>query len=313
MSSVDGPRSPHGHASHTHAPHTHTHTHTHTPLRSLLLALAITGAVFFAELIGGWLSGSMALMADAMHMLSDAAGLIIAAVAVVAGRRSASRHATFGYRRVEVLAALVNAVTVLCISIFIVVEALRRLHSSAPVEYGPMMIIAAIGLVANALSAWVLSGQRGDSVNVQGAFLHVLVDLLGSVAVLVAGAVIALTGFTPADVIASLIIAALVLPRAWQLLSQSAKVLLEQVPEGFDVEQVEPALRSVTGVSGVHDLHLWSLDGLSVLATAHLVMDEGADPGPVLDSAQQALQQLGINHSTIQLEGPEHIDHESVC
>lgn len=298
----------------------HAHGHAHgspgadgTPLSALATALGITAVVFLAELIGGILSGSMALLADAMHMLSDAAGLIIAVVAVITGRRAASRRATFGYRRVEVLAALANAATVMFISIFIVVEAVRRLREPAEISAGPMMAIAAVGLVANAASAWVLGRHRTQSVNVQGAYLHVMVDLLGSVAVIVAALVIRFTGLEEADVIASLLIAALVLPRAWQLLRDSALVLLEQVPAGFDIDAVEPALRAVDGVADVHDLHLWSLDGLSVLATAHLVLQGEADQGQVLDRAQQSLASLGIDHSTIQLERPEHEGHESIC
>lgn len=296
----------------------HAHHHHHgpsqsTPLKALCAALAVTGVVFFAELIGGWVSGSMALMADAMHMLSDAAGLIIAVAAVMAGRRQATARATYGYRRIEVLAALVNAVTVIVISIFIVIEALRRLHAPAEVDAPTMLVIAVIGLVANALSAWILSRHREASVNVEGAFLHVVVDMLGSVAVIAAAVVIHVTGLRAADVVASIIIAALVIPRAWQLLSNSAKVLLEQVPHGFEVEAVEPALRALDGVNDVHDLHLWSLDGAHVLATAHLVIADTADPGMLLDQAQHCLERLGIDHSTIQLERPEHVDHERIC
>ena len=297
--------------------HNHAHDHDHVPgdapLRSIATALAITSTVFFAELIGGWLTGSMALLADAMHMLSDAAGLIIAVVAVLIGRRKASLKATYGYRRVEVLAALVNAVTVLGISVWIVVEAVRRLGQPEAVQAGPMMVIAAIGLAANAASAWVLHRQRENSINVEGAYLHVLVDMAGSVAVLVAGAVIALTGFVAADVIASLLIAALVLPRAWQLMMRSARVMLEHVPGGFDAEAVEPAIRAVAGVEDMHDLHLWSLDGVNVIATVHVVPAVSADPGQLLDAVQAALRALGVEHATVQIEPPEHIGHEKVC
>lgn len=291
----------------------HDHDHSSTPLRALLIALSITGTVFFAELIGGWLAGSMALMADAMHMLSDAAGLIIAVIAVLIGRRQASAQATYGYRRVEVLAALANAVMVLAISVWIVVEAVRRLQNPAEVQGEAMLIIAGIGLVANALSAWVLHRHRESSINVEGAFLHVLVDLLGSVAVIVAGIVVLTTGFVAADVIASLVIAAMVLPRAWQLMRSSASVLLEQVPAGFDASVIEPALRQVEGVADIHDLHLWSLDGVNVLTTVHIVRDGTVDTGPLLDAAQQALREHGIEHSTIQIEHPEHESHETVC
>lgn len=296
-----------------HHDHGHHHADAATPLRALLAALAITSTVFVAELVGGLISGSVALLADAMHMLSDAAGLIIAVIAVVAGSKAASRRATFGYRRAEVLAALVNAASVIMISLFIVVEAVKRLREASIVEPDTMLIIAVIGLLANALSAWILSRHRGDSINVEGALLHVLVDMLGSVAVIVASLVIRFTGFMAADVIASLIIAAMVLPRAVQLLTQSAKVLLEQVPDGFDEAKVEPALLRVPGVRDTHDIHLWSLDGVSVIATAHLVLENDADAGRTLDAAQHALAKLGIDHSTIQLERPEHATHESIC
>lgn len=305
----------HGH-NHPHG-HSHNHSHSDAPLRALITALAITSVVFIAEVIGGWITGSVALLADAMHMLSDAAGLIIAALAVLAGQRAASDRATFGHRRVEVLAAALNAATVLAISIFICVEAIQRLSSPADIASGPMMLIAVIGLIANAVSAWVLSRHSKESINVRGAYLHVLVDMLGSLAVIIAGAVIHFTGLVIADVIASLLIAALVFPRAWQLLRNSTRVLLEHVPEDFDVERVLPALQSIDGVAEVHDLHLWSLDGVSVLATAHLTLhDDHAtanDFSRVLDQAQAELRALRVDHATIQVELPEHIHHESIC
>lgn len=296
--------------------HAHSHGHsrsapTDAPLRALLMVLGVTGTVFFAEVIGGLITGSVALLADAMHMLSDAAGLIIAVVAILIGRRAATAQATFGYRRVEVLAALVNAVTVLGISVWIVVEAFQRLSEPVEIMAGPMMIVAVIGLLANIISAWILNRQREHSVNVQGAFLHVLADMLGSVVVLVAGGVIILTGWQYADVIASLVIAALVLPRAWQLMMQALRILLEQVPPGYQPAEVDALLRQVDGVLDVHDLHLWSLDGASALASVHLVVLEDCDPAAVLCTAQAALQEWGIAHATIQVERASHADHES--
>lgn len=296
--------------------HSHSHSAANAPLRALCIALVITSVVFLAEVVGGWLTGSMALLADAMHMLSDAAGLIIAAIAVLAGQRAASTRATFGHRRVEVLAAALNAATVLAISIFICAEAIRRLNNPADIASESMMAIAFTGLVANAVSAWVLSRHTKDSINVRGAYLHVLVDMLGSLAVIIAGLVIWLTGWVIADVIASLIIAAMVFPRAWQLLRTSTRVLLEQVPEDFDVSRVIPALESIDGVEEVHDLHLWSLDGVSVLATAHLTLSVEAsvsDFSRVLDHAQAELRAMGVHHATIQVELPEHVHHESIC
>lgn len=295
--------------------HSHGHSHDHSvsdaPLWALSAALGITGVVFFAELVGGWLSGSMALMADAMHMLSDATGLIIALVAVALGRKPASRYATFGYRRAEVLAAAVNAVTVAAISVWIVVEAVRRIGSPEDIDTRAMIIVAVVGLVANAASAAVLQSQRKQSVNIEGAFLHVMVDLLGSVAVIVAGLVIVWTGFTGADVVASLIIAGLVLPRAWGLLKTSISVLLERVPDGVDPDDVESALLHLEGVQAIHDLHLWSSGGTDVLCTVHLITE--ADHAPLLDRAQARLRELGIEHATIQIEPPGHYTHENYC
>lgn len=278
---------------------------------ALAVALGITGVVFFAELVGGWLSGSMALLADAMHMLSDATGLIIALIAVIIGRRKVSIYATFGYRRVEVLAAALNAVTVVLISIWIVVEAVVRLGSGEEVHTTTMIAVAFVGLVANICSAAVLNSQRKQSINVEGAFLHVMVDLLGSVAVICAGLVIAFTGFQAADVIASLLIAGMVLPRAWGLLKTSISVLLERVPAHIDPAEVETALLSLEGVDGIHDLHLWSMSGNNVLCTVHLITR--GDHGVLLDRAQARMNGFGIHHATIQIEGPEHSAHEVFC
>lgn len=299
----------HGHG-HGHS-HSHDHNVSDAPLWALGTALAITGVVFFAELIGGWLSGSMALMADAMHMLSDATGLIIALVAVAVGRKPVSRYATFGYRRAEVLAAAFNAVMVAAISVWIVVEAVQRIGSPEEVQTRAMIIVAVVGLIANVVSALVLQSQREHSVNIEGAFLHVMVDLLGSVAVIAAGVVIAVTGFTGADVVASLIIAGLVLPRAWGLLKASISVLLERVPAGIDPVNVGNALVALDGVDAIHDLHLWSAGGRDVLCTVHLITR--ADHGQLLDRAQGRLRELGIEHATIQIEGPGHFEHEVYC
>ena len=302
---------------HNHSDHAH-HDHAHgarvdAPTKAIGAALAVTATVFVAELVGGVISGSVALLADAMHMLSDAAGLIIAMAAVLVGKRAATSYATYGYRRVEVLAAMINAATVLAVSVWIAIEALRRLRDPAPIDTGPMMIIAAIGLAANALSAWILYSQQKESINVRGAYLHVLVDMFGSIAVLGAGAIVALTGFTAADPIASLLIAGLIVPRAWKLMAESVGVMLERVPKGFDAEEVEAELRALPGVGDLHDLHLWSLDGVSVIATVHIVAVEGEDRDQLLDRVQAELHRLGAEHATVQIELPEHIEHETVC
>ena len=304
-----------GHSSHHDHGHGHGHGHDHsfvnTPLKALTIASVVTGVIFFAELIGGLVSGSLALLSDAMHMLSDAAGLIIALLAALIGSKGASSRATYGYRRVEVLAALFNAIAVTLVVIFIIVQAIRRLGSDYEIDTGMMLVVAFIGLVANAISAWVLSSQQEHSLNVKGAFLHVLADLLGSVAVIIAGLIIRFTGFTFADTIASLAIVAFVLPRALGLLWKTAEVLLERVPRDLDLQDIEAALQKLPSVMMVHDLHVWTTDGVEALATAHLVVAE--HDYQILDQAQATLREFGIEHSTIQLEPEDHIQHEDFC
>ncbi len=308
----------HGHGSHSHAPS--------GSLRALTGVLALTGTIFFAELIGGLVSGSLALLSDAMHMLSDSTGLIIALVAMIVGRRAATDRATYGHRRVEVLAAMVNATAVTAISVWIVVRAIARLGGHHPIDTGLMLTVAVIGLAANAISAFILVRRQHESLNMRGAYLHVLSDLIGSVAVIIAGLIIRFTGWLPADTIASLFIAALVLPRALRLLWDSVSVLMNRVPRGVDTHEVEAALRELPGVVGVHDLHIWSTDGTEPLATCHLVVDAaaiapslcGADGEPcascpVLDTAQARLRDFGISHSTIQLERAGHPRNEEIC
>ncbi|WP_257182753.1 cation diffusion facilitator family transporter [Corynebacterium cystitidis] len=299
--------------------HQGDHAHAHAEdlqtasMRSLVIALTLTSVVFFAELIGGVISGSMALLADAMHMLADATGLIMAVIAVFVGRKAASRRATYGYRGVEVMAAAINAVTVIIISVWIVVESVMRVGSGTEIRVGLMLSVAVVGLLANAASAWVLSRQRRHSLNVEGAFLHVIADLLGSIAVIGAAAVIHFTGFTWADTVASVAIAALVLPRAVKLLLASLRVLLDQVPDGVDIDTIQRDLAALDSVEAVHDLHVWSTSGTEALATCHLVVPHGACTGPILDAVQARLREHGIQHSTIQIEHPEHLDHEHVC
>ncbi|KQB86417.1 cation diffusion facilitator family transporter [Corynebacterium lowii] len=288
------------------------HDHAPTSLKSLVGVIALTGTIFFAELFAGLFSGSLALLSDAMHMLSDSTGLILALLALLIGRRPPSSRATFGHRRVEVLAAAINAVAVTLISAWIVVEALGRFRSGAEIDTSMMLLVAVIGLVANGLSATILVRRQHDSLNMRGAYLHVLSDLLGSVAVIVAGVIIHFTGFIAADTIASLIIAALVIPRSVSLASTSVRVLLNQAPEGVDTREVEERLRRVSGVCEVHDLHLWSTDGNHPLATCHLVVARG-NASRVLDAAQAALREMGIEHATIQIEEPGHREHEEVC
>ena len=307
----------HSHHDHDHDHHGHDHNHSHVPssLKALLGVLFFTAVIFFAELFGGWYSGSLALISDAMHMLSDSTGLVVAAVAILLARRTATKTATYGYKRFEVVAALLNAVSVSVISVWIVFEAIERFRNGETIDITVMLIVGVIGLVANIFGVIVLHGHSHDNMNVRGAYLHVLVDLFGSVAVIVAALLMQFTGILWADTVASLIIAALILPRSVKLAWESLRVLLEQVPVGVDTEDIVEKLENVEGVSAVHDLHVWSLDGNKLLATCHVVM---ADEKPlsgcgVLDDVQQAFQELGIEHTTVQIEGTKHHKHEIIC
>lgn len=298
--------------------HSHDHDHSHVPqsLRALVLVIILTSVIFFAELIGGLVSGSMALLADAMHMLSDSTGLIIALVAMLIGRKAASASATYGYRRVEVFAAMINATVVSVISVGIVIQAISRLGGGAEINTGLMLLVAGIGFVANGISALVLMRHQHGNLNMRGAFLHVLSDMLASVAVIIAGLVIRYTGWEFADTIASLLIAAIILPRSLQLLRDAVGVLLERVPRGVDTDRIAAELTDLDEVEAVHDLHVWSLDGNDMLATVHVVVHPAALEGRncgVLDAADAVFARHGIGHSTVQLEHPAHSEHETGC
>lgn len=291
----------HGHG----AGHSHHHHHAGASLRALGIACAMTVTILFAEVVGGVVSGSLALLSDAAHMLSDAAGLILALVASWYGQKKASGRATYGNKRFEVLAAFINAVVVLAISVWIIIRASMRFMAPDPeVHTGVMLVVAVVGLLANVVSAVILNRSASDSMNVRGALLHVLSDLLGSVAVIVAGVIIQFTGFTMADSIASLLIALIIVPRAVGLVFSSAGVLVEHAPETVSVKEVRDRLVQLPDVIAVHDLHVWSLDGESLLATCHIVTD--SPHHPVLDAAHDELVNMGIDHSTIQMEMPEH-------
>ncbi len=317
-------------SSHAGAGHDHGHGHNHglgaavgaaaggeaASLRALLIVLSFTSLVFLAELIGGLVSGSLALVSDAMHMLSDSTGLIIAVIAIVMARRAVSQQATYGHRRTNVIAALINAATVTAVSLWIVVESFGRLRSGEVPDVALMALIGGLGLVANLAGAAILHRHRGGNMNVEGAFLHVLVDLFGSVAVLIAAALAHFTAAAWPDVAASLVIAALILPRSIALLRQALGVLLEKVPSRVDMPALRAELEELELVDAVHDLHVWSLDGQDLLATCHVVVAAGQacpqDCG-VLDAVEQTFANHGIGHTTVQLEHADHAAHETVC
>jgi cobalt-zinc-cadmium efflux system protein len=277
----------------------------------LTAVLAITLAVLVVELVGAARSRSLALVADAGHLLADAAGIALALGAIWFAARPATPQRTFGYYRLEILAAVANAVLLLGVAGFVLVEAARRLREPPVVASGLMLGVAALGLVANAGCLWLLRDGQKTSLNLRGAYLEVWGDLLGSVAVLAAAAVIAGTGFQVADPVASAVIAVLILPRTWRLLREAVEVLLEAAPKGVELAEVRRHLLETPGVADVHDLHAWTItSGLPVLSV-HVVLAGGADAGKVLDGLGACLAgHFDIEHSTFQLEQPEHRNHE---
>ncbi|MGP5496377.1 cation diffusion facilitator family transporter [Corynebacterium flavescens] len=302
--------------------HIHEHSsaapHVGAPAKNqswkyLASVLAVTGVIFFAELIGALLSGSLALLSDAMHMLSDSAGLIVALIAAVVAAKGSSAKATYGMGRVEVVASLLNAVTVLAVTVWIAVTAVMRFGAHEEIDVRLMLIVGVIGLAANVIGALILHGHQRTSLNVRGAYLHILVDLFGSLAVIVAGVLMLLTGIEWFDTVASLLIVALILPRACSLAWKALTVLMDWVPHAIEVEELEKEVASLDQVHAVHDVHVWSHDGVHQLGTCHVVVAAGADRCHILDAVQEVFRQHGINHATIQIETKEHLGHETVC
>jgi cobalt-zinc-cadmium efflux system protein len=299
-----------GHA-HGHAPGTGTGRHR----RRLAAVLAITVAVVVLQVAGGLLSGSLALLADAAHLLTDATGIAIALAASALAARPPTKARTFGLQRAEVLAALGNALLLGGLAVWVVVEALRRWGDPPHVSTGPMLTVAAIGGVANLVCLLILRDAQRESLNVRGAYLEVLGDLLGSVAVVVAGLVIVVTGYTRADAIASVLIGVLVLPRAWALLRTVVDVLLEATPRDVDLDSVREHMVGVRGVVDVHDLHAWTITSGVPALSAHVVVDDECialgRSGQVLDALGECLAgHFDLEHCTFQLEPVGHRVHE---
>ncbi len=277
--------------------------------------MLITLTVAIAQAVGAWISGALVLLADAAHMAADAAGVGLSLLAVYFATRPATLQRTFGYARAEILAAMVNALVLFAMSVFIIVEAIRRLISPPSVESPLLVIFGVIALAANGLSLLVLSRGQAESLNIRGAFLEVASDAFGAAAVIVTGIVIAATGYTRADPIASLLVGALILPRTWRLLADAINVLLEASPRGIDLSEIRTHLTGLTGVRDVHDLHVWTItSGLPVLSV-HIVVEPDvlADgrSAVMLDVLQDCLRgHFDVEHSTFQLEPAGHADHE---
>ena len=295
--------------------------HDHAPAPShrgrLAIAFGITATVLVAELIGAWMTGSLALLTDAAHMVTDSIGLLVALTAATLIRRPPNAKRTWGLQRLEVVAATVQAALMIAVGVFVIVEAIRRLSDPPEIPSAELLIFGIIGLVGNVISMAVLFGGRRSSLNLRAAFLEVGADALGSIAVIVAAIVIALTGFGGADTIAAVLIGVLIVPRALKLLWDSMQVVLEAVPKGIDLDEVRGHLMAKPHVLAVHDLHVSRIATDLPVLTAHVVIDDecftDGHAAGILADLQVCVAEhfpISIEHSTFQLEPASHADRE---
>lgn len=288
--------------------HSHDHDHGDDHERRAGIAFLITAGFMVVEALGGWFSGSLALIADAGHMLTDAMALGLTWIAFRLGRRGPDTRRTFGYRRVEVLAAWINGLSVVALAVWIVYEAATRLMAPTPVMGWPMMAVAACGLVVNLLVLRILGGHHHghahENLNLRGAALHVMGDLLGSVAALGAAGVILWTGWTPIDPILSVVVAFMIVFSGWRLLRATTHILLEGTPDGLDPDELRERLpREVEGLKDIHHLHAWAITGGEPMVTMHATLEDGARAESTLEGIKRALgDSWGVEHSVIQIE-----------
>ena len=290
------------HHHHHHEHHDETAAHAEKSTRALRAALILTLVLLVAEAIGGWISNSLALLADAGHVLTDAGALALSLFVAWFSRQPVTAEKTYGYLRWEILAALINGATLLGISAWIVVEAIGRLHAPEPVGGSLMLVVASAGLLANAVAARMLHPVNDGSLNVRGAYLHILGDLLASVGTIVAAVIIQLTGWLHADPIASLLTTALIVRGAWTLVKDAVDVLLESTPSHIALGDVRTALEGISGVESVHDLHVWTVTSGLVALSAHAIVRDAQRQQDVLERAFALMGQMGIQHITVQIE-----------
>jgi cobalt-zinc-cadmium efflux system protein len=275
----------------------------HIEIRRLKLALALSCIYFFAELIGGFLTNSLALLSDAGHMLSDIGALALSLFAFRIAKRPATVSSTFGYHRVEILAALFNGLTLWLIVGVIFAAAYNRFLDPPPVESYGMMVVASVGLLVNIVAGAILYGSHHHNLNLRGAFLHIVSDALGSVGAIAAALIMVFTGWYVADPMISILIGLLILHASWNLVKESLSVLMQAVPKGIRLEDVQKCLEEVEGVSKVHDLHVWAVTSDLFTLSAHAVVENGGDFHQVLNGIEEALKErFNIEHTTIQLE-----------
>jgi cobalt-zinc-cadmium efflux system protein len=308
---MHSPAHRHQHDAHEHAGHEHGHDHGHhhglghhhaASTRALAWSLGLTLVILVAEGVGGWLSNSLALLADAGHVLTDAGALGLSLFVAWLARQRGSTEKTYGYLRWEILAALINGATLLVISGIIVYEAFLRFRNPEPVVGGMMLSVATLGFVLNGVAVWLLHGVREGSLNVRGAYLHVLGDALASGGTVIAAIVIRVTGWNSADPIASLVTTILIVAGAWALVKESVNVLLEAAPAHIGLDAVRGRLETIDNVESVHDLHVWTVTSGMVALSAHAIVRNCQNHQAVLERAHELCADMGIQHVTIQLE-----------
>lgn len=298
-----------------HSHHGHSHDH-HANKKALLIGFIITCSFMLIEAIGGLLTHSLALLSDAGHMLSDALSLGIAVLAFSFAEKVANYEKTFGYRRLEILAALINGISLIVIAIVIYIEAYERFRVPAEIASSGMLLIATLGLIVNLTVAWILHrGNTEDNLNVRAAFLHVLGDLLGSVGAIIASLLIMFFGWTWADPLASVIVSTLVLISGIRVTNDSIHILMEGSPKNVDVEKVISTITNVPGVISIHDLHIWSITSGHHALSCHAVVDGDLsiqDAQNILNEIEHELYHVGIHHVTVQLEHESNSHHDSI-
>jgi cobalt-zinc-cadmium efflux system protein len=293
----------------------HAHSHSHGSVRAgerhkgrMALAFAVLATFMVVEVVGGLFTNSLALLSDAGHMLTDVLGLGMALAAIqLASRASSHPHRTFGLYRLEILAALANAALLVGVAVYVLVEAFRRIGDSPEVLAGPMLVVAVLGLVANLAAFGLLRKGASESLNVEGAYLEVVADTVGSVGVIVGAIVLHFTGWAWVDPLVGIAIGLWILPRTWRLGAQALRILVEAAPPGIDLEAITADLGGLRGVVDVHDLHVWTLTSDMEAASAHLMVSTGTDGHAVLDQARSLLiDRYGISHATLQVEPDDH-------
>lgn len=300
----------------------HGHGHSHNDFAALrkksksamISVLALTFAFMAIEVLGGILTGSLALLADAGHMLGDSAALLLALVAVWFAGRPPSKDKTYGYYRTEILAALFNGLVLIGLSLYILYEAVQRFTHPPEILSGPMLLVAVGGLVVNLISAKLLSSSSSDSLNAKAAYLEVMSDMLGSAAVIAASLIIMFTGWTIIDPIVSALIGLMILPRTGKLIRDCVHILMEGTPDHVNLEKLRSAILTVKGVMDVHDLHVWTITSGRDALSAHVVVDRNADPDAVLKEITHLVQHdFNLHHSTLQVEQAECKSHDGTC